>query len=523
MSHDDPDRPSGMSWTGTRDADPCPASARFWQVALGKDVWSPAERRHVSDCPQCSQAERQVRSATAAWDPSHDRNEPVPVNRLQQYTPWPRATSQVHSDDGDLTVTTDIRRGAGRDSVTHWVGPAVSMPHRQTLGHYEIVRELARGGMGVVYLARDERLCRTVAIKVMSTFGREPGHVLDRFMAEARALARLSHPSVMPILDIGQHHDLTYIVTPFIEGQTLGALYRGAPLDPREAARLIAEVADAVQYCHGRGVLHRDIKPSNVLLDPEGRPLLMDFGLAKVSDSEATLSTEGMLMGTPAYMSPEQTTGRAREVGPASDIYSPGDALLAAATGRPRSRAPRRRHARKAPVGGPPEAPRPQPGRRPRPGAGLPEGPGEGPRRGATRRPAAGRRPPPVPRRTPREHPPRGSARPRLGVGPEPASRRGLERPPGRLRARPRGAGDGPAIRTRTRTRARPLPDAFARSKGRPTLFHPDAVDGPRRNRPRRPSRPPTWQPRSMTWAASTATWTAPRRPRPPTGGRPPC
>jgi WD40 repeat protein/predicted Ser/Thr protein kinase len=202
-------------------------------------------------------------------------------------------------------------------------------------GDYELVRELARGGMGVVYLARQVNLNRTVALKMILAGQLASEAEVRRFYLEAEAAANLDHPGIVPIFEIGTHDGQHYFSMGFIEGESLARKVAEGPLPPRQAADLVREVAEAMQYAHQRGVVHRDLKPQNVLLDPAGRPKVTDFGLAKKIESDDGLTASGSVMGTPSYMPPEQAAGDTRAIGPAADIYSLGAVLYCLLTGRP--------------------------------------------------------------------------------------------------------------------------------------------------------------------------------------------
>jgi serine/threonine-protein kinase len=202
-------------------------------------------------------------------------------------------------------------------------------------GDYELVEELGRGGMGIVYRARQLSLNREVAVKMLLRGQLASPADEARFRQEAEAAAQLHHPSIVPVYEVGQHDGRLFFSMQLIEGQTLSRLLRDGPLPPRYTARILSHVARAVHYAHEQGVLHRDLKPSNILLDSDGKPHITDFGLARrVSDSES-LTRTGAVLGTPSYMSPEQAAGNRGEVGPASDVYSIGSVLYHALTGRP--------------------------------------------------------------------------------------------------------------------------------------------------------------------------------------------
>jgi serine/threonine-protein kinase len=208
-----------------------------------------------------------------------------------------------------------------------------------TFGDYELMEEIGRGGMGVVYRAVQQSLGRTVAVKMLLRRDLASPGDLVRFRSEAEAAAQLDHPGIVPIFEVGEHDGLPFYSMRFIEGTTLAKRLAQGPLPPREAASLLAKVADAVHAAHLRGVLHRDLKPSNILIDAVGEPLVSDFGLAKrLEDSESVTHT-GAILGTPCYMSPEQAAGSRGDVGPASDVWSLGAILYQTICGRPPFRA----------------------------------------------------------------------------------------------------------------------------------------------------------------------------------------
>jgi WD40 repeat protein len=202
-------------------------------------------------------------------------------------------------------------------------------------GDYEIERELARGGMGVVFLARQISLNRRVALKMILAGQLADDTDVKRFYTEAEAAANLDHPGIVPIYEVGQHDGQHYFSMGFVDGQSLAQRLAAGPLPPREAAELMARVADAIEYAHSRGVIHRDLKPGNILLDRDGHPRVTDFGLAKKVEGDSALTASGQIMGTPNYMPPEQAGGNRGEVGPAADVYALGATLYALVTGRP--------------------------------------------------------------------------------------------------------------------------------------------------------------------------------------------
>jgi WD40 repeat protein len=207
----------------------------------------------------------------------------------------------------------------------------------QRLGDYEVIEAVGRGGMGSVYKVHDVALNRIAALKIIHHFTAADGVATDRFFRAARLWARLKHPSIVPIYHVGQFDGMPYVVSEFIEGVNLSALLSqaGRPT-ARDAARIIAEVADALHFAHERGVIHRDVKPSNIMIRPDGHAGLVDFGLARsLADDEASLSSTGTVIGTPPYMSPEQAEGRLGAIGPASDVYGLGATLYTLLVSRP--------------------------------------------------------------------------------------------------------------------------------------------------------------------------------------------
>jgi len=203
-------------------------------------------------------------------------------------------------------------------------------------GDYELLEEIARGGMGVVYKARQVNLKRIVALKLILAGQLAGPQEVARFHAEAEAAARLDHPGIVPIFEIGEHKGQHYFSMAFVEGESLARRVAQGVMEPREAAALTKKVAEAIAYAHVEGVVHRDLKPGNVLIDKEGSPRVTDFGLAKRVEGEAGgLTATGEVLGTPSYMPPEQAMGDAARVGPLSDVYSLGAILYCLLTGRP--------------------------------------------------------------------------------------------------------------------------------------------------------------------------------------------
>jgi serine/threonine protein kinase len=203
------------------------------------------------------------------------------------------------------------------------------------LGDYELLKEIARGGMGVVYRARQVTLNRQVAVKVLPGGRFASETFIKRFRREAEAAASLNHPNIVTIHEVGEHEGQLFFSMDLIEGRSLAELIHEEQLPARQAAQLIHSIAQAVAFAHGRRLVHRDLKPSNVLLDKMGVPHITDFGLAKRSDADTDLTLTGQILGSPNYMAPEQADPSLAPTTAASDVYSLGAILYHLLTGRP--------------------------------------------------------------------------------------------------------------------------------------------------------------------------------------------
>jgi eukaryotic-like serine/threonine-protein kinase len=268
---------------------------------------------HLELCPACEQAARLLDSLT---DPLLDSL------RLVFRPAAGNGPTRPEGPAGSLTLD-------------HRPDPAAAQAPAPQVPGYEVLAELGRGGMGVVYLARQARPARLVALKVILAATHADAERRARFLAEADAIARLRHPHIVQVYQVGQHGGVPFLALEFVGGGTLAQRLAGGPLPPRQAAQLLEALARAVQHAHRHGVVHRDLKPANVLLTEEGQPKVADFGLAR--QPGPALTATGAVLGTPSYMAPEQAAGEA--VGPAADVYALGAVLYEALTGRPPFRA----------------------------------------------------------------------------------------------------------------------------------------------------------------------------------------
>ncbi len=259
------------------------------------------------------------------------------------------ATAQI-ADDIALLQSSDLNHLTGGGSKTLRTSGSIAAGSAigTTIGEYELRAELGRGGMGVVYKAYQASLQRTVALKMIPNAAFAASQDLARLRAEALAAARLSHPNIVPVYEVGEHNGQPWFSMQFIQGITLSDRLMKGPMTPREAVALLVPIVDAIGAAHRAGVLHRDLKPSNILIATDGTPFVTDFGLAKrvnveeesrtsfgVDSEMAKLTQSGAILGTPAWMSPEQAAGQTDSIDVATDVYSLGAVLFAMLTGRP--------------------------------------------------------------------------------------------------------------------------------------------------------------------------------------------
>lgn len=203
------------------------------------------------------------------------------------------------------------------------------------MGDYQLLEHVGQGGMGIVFRAKQISLGREVAIKMIQRNRLNSPEDHQRFLAEAEATARLEHPGIVQVYEVGEFEGTPYFSMQFIRGETLAQRLQNGPLPQRQTALLMAAVSRAIDYAHKQGILHRDIKPSNIILDEGGTVRVTDFGLAKFFGTNDNLTRTGAILGTPSYMSPEQASGRSNQLGPTSDVYSLGTVLYHLLTGRP--------------------------------------------------------------------------------------------------------------------------------------------------------------------------------------------
>ena len=264
------------------------------------------------------------------WDASDKRPKSTDSDKMRDGGAPCEVRSPLARSDG----SSDPRKDQDSLDYSH-SGSDPSWSPLPVIPGYEILSILGHGGMGVVFKARQTLLNRLVALKMIRGDAWIGSDRLDRFRIEAEAIARLRHPNVVQIYDIGEIDELPYFSLELLEGGTLAERLAGTPQPARPAAELIMTLAWAVHAAHRAGVVHRDLTPRNILFDADGTPKITDFGLAKRLEVEVGLTTTDLVLGTPTYMAPEQASGRSREVGPAADLYALGAILYNLLTGRP--------------------------------------------------------------------------------------------------------------------------------------------------------------------------------------------
>jgi eukaryotic-like serine/threonine-protein kinase len=248
----------------------------------------------------------------------------------------PRSEPEDDSPPDPAATTADVRRDDGPAAAPGGATPeAMALRAAPTIPGYEIRGELGRGGMGVVYQARQVRLNRPCALKMILAGAHAAPEAAARFLAEAEAVAKLQHPNIVQIFHIDELAGFPYFEMEYVSGGSLAARLDGTPRPPCEAARLMETLAGAMAEAHRLGIVHRDLKPANILLTPGGVPKVADFGLAKLLNVESGLTRTDSVLGSPSYMAPEQAEGKNQEIGPAADLYALGAILYELLTGRP--------------------------------------------------------------------------------------------------------------------------------------------------------------------------------------------
>jgi serine/threonine protein kinase len=307
-----------------------------WRADLRPEIEpilaSALDRDRIALFPELLALERELRESRG--------ERPRTCDYLARFPEWAGEIERAFADQPGMEPTELDPQEDPTQTVAY--EPAIEGDAEALLarfGDYELIDEIARGGMGVVYRARQRSLNRLVALKMIRAGRLATPEERERFLFEAEAVANLEHPHIVPIFDIGEHLGQDFFSMRLVEGGSLARRITECGKDPRSAARLVATVAHAVEYAHAQGIWHRDLKPANILIDAAGRPFVTDFGLAKRVREDSALTRSGTIVGTPSYMAPEQAAGSSQKLSAASDVYSLGAVLYELLAGRPPFRA----------------------------------------------------------------------------------------------------------------------------------------------------------------------------------------
>lgn len=306
---------------------------------LSDEVSLPLEE-HLLQCQSCVERATRLESSDSLvaalrsgvqWTAAAKSSAEVEaaIDRLRHQAPVARTSESIME-----RFVNGSQGGPDHDQLSVKPGDVESAGGR-LIGNYEILEEIARGGMGVVYKARHQQLNRFAAVKLIKAGECADDVHIRRFRVEAQAAAQLDHPHIVQVYEIGLHGRQQFLATALVDGQSLWEHVKSAPLESKAAARIVQQTAEAVEFAHRKGIIHRDLKPQNVLIGSDGNARVTDFGLAKLKEQESSLTNAGEAIGTPNYMPPEQAAGMHNEVGIFSDVYSLGATLYCCLTCRP--------------------------------------------------------------------------------------------------------------------------------------------------------------------------------------------